>query len=317
MPPLQLEHLDQDWQIRLAAFDALRVIVERSGGVITRRELAAGFEFAGTRIPFANRQVGIWRPKQLSRPLGIALSITTVASRPGIAPPYDDGIGGDGWFEYRYRGTDPDHWDNVSVRAAHQHHRPLIYFYGVVPGVFEPLFPVYVQADDPERLTFSIAQEAVGAGDLTLIQGGSPEPLKAYATRAVKQRLHQRRFRELVVGAYRHRCTVCSIGAGDRLSRLLDAAHILPDHDVRGRPEVPNGLALCKIHHSAYDLNILGIDPDGGIHIRDDILAETDGPMLQHGLQAMAGQEIRRPQRSEDRPNPEYLAERYARFRAA
>ncbi len=316
-PAYSLSHLDRDWQIRLAAFAALRRIMGQTGGVITRDVMSQGFEFEGERVPFAVERVGIWRPRQLSKPLGIALSITTVAMKKGVAPRYNDDIGSDGWFGYRYQGTDPNHWHNRSVRAAFEYGRPLVYFYAIAPGLFEPLFPVYVQADDPAGLTFSVAQDAVGLGEQSLLSGGSPELLKAYATRSVKQRLHQHRFRELVLSAYKGRCTVCSLGAKDRLMRLLDAAHILPDHDVRGKPEIPNGLSLCKIHHSAYDLNILGISPDHIVHIREDILAEVDGPMLQHGIKEMSGRVIGLPRREIDRPNLEFLAERYEGFRAA
>ncbi|MDX2208036.1 MAG: hypothetical protein SFU57_10360 [Gemmatimonadales bacterium] len=319
MMPIHLlpDQLDRDWRIRLAAFDALRAITTRSGGVITRDQMGTGFEFEGERIPFANRQVGIWRPRQLSKPFGIVLSLTTAAHKRGVTPRYDDDIGSDGWFEYRYQGSDPNAWDNVAVRAAAEHQRPLIYFYGVAPGIYEALFPAYVVGDDPGRLTFSVASDTIGIGDRTLLAGGSPEALKAYATRAVKQRLHQHRFRELVLGAYQQKCTVCTLGTNDRLMRLLDAAHIIPDHDQRGLPEVPNGLSLCKIHHSAYDLNILGIAPDYKVHIREDILSEIDGPMLQHGLKEMAGRKIRLPRRLPDRPNQEYLDERFTEFRAA
>jgi len=73
------------------------------------------------------------------------------------------------------------------------------------------------------------------------------------------------------------------------------AAHILPDRDERGRPEVPNGLSLCKIHHGAYDTEILGVDPDFKVHIRGDVLDETDGPMLMHGLQELHGSRIGLP----------------------
>jgi putative restriction endonuclease len=311
------DNLDRDWRIRIKAFEALRTILARSGGVITRDQMSAGFDFEGERIPFANRQVGIWRPKQLSKPLGIALSITTAAHKKGVAPRYDDDIGSNGWFEYRYQGTNPNDWDNVAVRAAGQHQRPLVYFYGVIPGIYEALYPAFVVGDEPERLTFSIASDTVGVGDASLLAGGSPPALKAYATRTVKQRLHQHRFRELVLGAYQQKCTVCTLGTNNRLLRLLDAAHILPDHDHRGLPEVSNGLALCKIHHSAYDLNILGIAPDYRVHIREDILAEVDGPMLQHGIKEMQDRKIRVPRTENNKPNREFLAERYEGFRAA
>jgi putative restriction endonuclease len=98
---------------------------------------------------------------------------------------------------------------------------------------------------------------------------------------------------------------------------LLDAAHIIADRDERGRPEIPNGLSLCKIHHSAYDVNILGITPGYRVEIREDILAERDGPMLRHGLQELNDQRLHLPRASGDHPNREYLEERYSAFRAA
>ena len=284
---------------------------------MTREQMTAGFVFGGERIPFANRAVGIWRPRQLSDVDGAALSITTSAPRVGVTPRYTDEIRSDGWFSYKYQGADRDNHFNRSLRRAFTDRRPLIYFYGLAAGVYEALFPVYVLEDHPETLSVLVAPDVAAQGDLTLLHGGSEVPLKAYVTRAVKQRLHQHKFRELVLGAYRHRCTVCSIGAKDRLVSLLDAAHILADHDERGLPEIPNGLSLCKIHHSAYDLNILGIAPDLRVHIREDILAEVDGPMLQHGIKEMQGRVIRVPGREVHHPRKDFLAERFQQFEAA
>lgn len=96
-----------------------------------------------------------------------------------------------------------------------------------------------------------------------------------------------------------------------------DAAHILPDRDERGHPEVPNGVPLCKIHHAAFDTNILGISPDYRIAIRADVLEETDGPMLVHGLQETHHRQIRVPGSERLRPSRDYLAERFERLRAA
>jgi len=172
---------------------------------------------------------------------------------------------------------------------------------------------VYVVGDEPGKLTFKVAADAASIGAPRLMTGGAEAPLKAYATAVVKSRLHQHRFRELVVAAYGERCTVCRLHHPE----LLDAAHILEDRDERGKPEVPNGLALCKIHHGAYDANILGIDPDYHVHVRKSVLEETDGPMLRHGIQEMDGATIVVPGKEEWKPRLEYLEERFARFRAA
>jgi putative restriction endonuclease len=269
--------------------------------------------FEGQRIPLINPRKGIWRPRQLGG--GPALSITTAPRRAGRTPAYDDQVGANtGWFEYRYEGEDPDTWTNRAVRLAKDWHRPLIYFYGQAPGWYDAIYPAYIQADDPVRLTFHVAADVPDA----LLNDRPPEEVqlivrRAYATVEVKKRLHQHRFRQLVVAAYRTRCAVCRI----RHDVLLDAAHILPDRDERGRPEVPNGLALCKIHHAAFDANILGVSPKCVIHIRHDVLEEHDGPMLQHGLKEMNRQPLLVPPNEVLRPNREYLAERFERFLAA
>lgn len=306
-------NVDHDTKLRLAAFAALRQVTEPTEGVISRAAMTNGFVFHGGRVPFALRARGIWKPKLLGLD-GAALSLTTASIRKGTTPRYDDQVASDdGWFEYRYQGTDPNAADNRAVRRAMESLLPLIYFYGVGPGRYEAIWPVYVVGDEPSRLTFRVAADTAGLADSALLAGGAEAPFKRYATAIVKRRLHQHRFRELVVGAYRERCTVCQL----HHSELLDAAHILEDKDVRGKPEVPNGLALCKIHHGAYDANILGISPDLHVQVREDILSEVDGPMLKHGLQEMHGKLITVPGSVGLRPRAEYLAARFERFKAA
>lgn len=305
--------IDPDWRLRLAAFSKLSALQQAGGGVVTLEELEQGFEFEGERIPFINARRGIWRPRRLKG--GPALTVVTTPPKPGKKPPYDDQVASDAdWFIYKYEGTDPDEWTNAAVRLALTAQRPLIYLYGVTPGLYETIFPCYVVGDDPGRLEFRLAADVLAARPIP--EGADRllfEARRGYETRAVKVRLHQHRFRELVVGAYRERCSVCRLHHVE----LLDAAHILPDRDERGRPEVPNGLALCKIRHAAFDTHILGISADYRIAIRRDVLEEIDGPMLRHGLQAMNGQSIIVPSATRLRPNPDYLAERFERFRAA
>jgi putative restriction endonuclease len=137
---------------------------------------------------------------------------------------------------------------------------------------------------------------------------------RRYAERLSKQRLHQPAFRAGVMLAYQSRCTICALKHAD----LLDAAHIIEDGRPGGDPVVPNGLALCKIHHAAYDRSILGVSPDLTVHIDRGVLDEVDGPMLRHGLQDFHGAKLRvLPPRRKDQPDRERLAERFERFRLA
>jgi putative restriction endonuclease len=296
--------LDDELRAAASAFvDGLR---RRHGGRIPHRELMAGVTVRGERVPIWNYQKGIFKPAAVGRN-GAALSVQTSADSP-----YEDAHDAEaGHFVYKYRGTDAAHPDNVALRRALERQRPLLYLVAVDPGVYDAVFPVYVTGDDPTRLQFTLAadQWGVAGAGVRLLTAARRE----YATRAVMQRLHQQQFRRIVLAAYQNRCAVCRL----RHVELLDTARILPDRDPRGEPAVTNGLGLCKIHHSAYDAHILGVDPAARVHIRADILEETDGAMLRYGLQAVHGQRLALPRREQERPNRDFLAERFERFRAA
>ena len=117
----------------------------------------------------------------------------------------------------------------------------------------------------------------------------------------------------MVVRAYEVRCAVCRLRHGD----LLDAAHITADSDEAGLAIVTNGLSLCKIHHAAYDRQLLGITSDYRVEINRALLDEIDGPMLKHGLQEVHGETIQLPRRSAEHPDRERLATRYELFVAS
>jgi hypothetical protein len=134
-----------DARVRLAAFDFLASQTAVSDGILPRTLLAQGFLFEGTRVPLIGPQ-GIFKPAVLS---DVPLSITAVPAVPGRPRPYDDAWGGEGLILYRYRGTDPQHRDNVGLRLAMARRTPLVYLHGIVPGEYMPVWPVYVVGDDP------------------------------------------------------------------------------------------------------------------------------------------------------------------------
>jgi putative restriction endonuclease len=137
--------------------------------------------------------------------------------------------------------------------------------------------------------------------------------VRAYATREARYRLHQQRFRLDVLRAYTNRCAICAL----REHALVQAAHIVRYTDAAGLAAVINGIALCAIHHLAYDRHILGIDQQGRIHIADRVLREHDGPMLRTGLQGFHGASMTMPRRRADHPDPDRLARRFEEFVAA
>jgi putative restriction endonuclease len=305
---------EHDRLVRLKAFGFLDDQTRLHGETLPRAILAAGFDLDGQRVPLLGPQ-GIFKPAVLPE---MPLSITTVPVGPSDTRPYEDGLDEKGLLNYRYRGTDPAHRDNVGLRLAMQRQVPLVYLFGVVKGQYMPVWPVFVVGDNPGGLCFKVAVDdrrlAVFApAPVTPYASESAEARRSYITVATMHRLHQATFRQRVLSAYGEQCAVCRL----RHSELLEAAHILPDGHPRGEPVVPNGIAMCKLHHAAFDRFILGIRPDCVIEIRADILAEHDGPMLRHGLQEVAGTSLRVPSSERHRPREEFLAERYEMFREA
>lgn len=296
-------------ELRLAVFSHVAQLRERYGGVIPREALTAGMEYRGKRLPIWNEPKGIYKPAVLGKS-GAALTLVSTFNGP-----YDDRNDPDeSAFIYKFQGTDPSNHHNKAALRAFELGRPVLYLIAVQTGVYSPLFPAYIADVDYAGLSFRVTVD--GMGDL--VKPGDLEPAalevrRAYRTVAAKKRVHGEQFRWMVLGAYREQCAMCRL----RHSKLLDAAHILPDSDPRGRPILPNGLALCKIHHSAYDVGILGIDPSYRIHLRQDILDEHDGPMLRHGLQEMHGGKIYTPRSEAKKPDRGFLAERFESFLAA
>ncbi|HLZ37363.1 MAG TPA: HNH endonuclease [Mycobacteriales bacterium] len=298
---------DVAWDERLpgAVFDHLdRLVAGNPAGTVHSRDINA-FAFEGRSMPLVV-QSGIWKPAGLDA----ALTIRTTYTPPDAVPPYADALGDEGLIRYKYRGTDPRHADNRALRAAMQRGAPLAYFVGVERGVYLARYPVWVRAEDPTRHEFAVAvDEAQRDIDLAAV----PEAQRAYLRRLTSLRLHQPLFRARVLRAYADTCAMCRL----RHAELLDAAHILPDGHPRGLPVVPNGLALCKIHHAAYDRNILGVRPDLVVEVQPRVLHEIDGPMLRHGLQEMDGVRLLVPRSRREQPDHDRLEERYTVFRAA
>jgi putative restriction endonuclease len=294
-----------DWQVRRAVFDWLTEQRESVGEALSRESLER-FELDGRRMPLVGPS-GIWKPAVCELPL----SVTTI-----VRGPYPDSFDDrSATLHYSYRGNDPNHRDNAGLRRAMQARVPLVYFHAIAPGSYVAAYPVFVVADDPAGLMFTMQADDLSASLLAAASGlrvaeNDAEARRAYVTRSVRQRLHQVAFRERVIRAYQERCALCNL----RHQELLDAAHIIPDTDPEGDPIVSNGVALCKLHHAAFDRFFYTIRPDYVIEVRPSILAEHDGPMLIVGLQQIHDQRIYLPRRPTDRPDPDRLERRYAEF---
>lgn len=171
------------------------------------------------------------------------------------------------------------------------HEYRFIWFQGVGPAAYVPIHPVWMVAEDASREEFLVALD-----EARLQEWNEPglrgvaEDSARYEVEAINRHLHQPVFRARVILAYQRQCALCHL----RHVELLDAAHIKGDAEG-GQPIIPNGIAMCKIHHAAFDTDIIGLRPDYVVQVRKDVLEETDGPVLTHALQGLHGARIHVP----------------------
>jgi putative restriction endonuclease len=298
--------MDRDEEIRTRCFLALDALRARHGDDLPYVDgLDAGFNYRGQRVPFLNRQKGIYRAAAQTGPAALAIQTSFKAPYPDEAT--DDGL------RYAYRAGDVDQPDNRALRYAFVLGAPLVYFAATRPGWYRAEYPMFVQADDRAQRHVVVAPgRMIGPIEEPEIVSIQSSVERAYAVREVRTRLHQGRFRALVMQAYSDRCTICQL----RELRLLDAAHIVQDVDPTGLAEIPNGLSLCSIHHRAYDQDLVGVSPDYGIHLSKRLLEDDDGPMLDV-LKDAEGRAIELPRKTAWHPDRERLAMRFERFAAA
>jgi putative restriction endonuclease len=89
--------------------------------------------------------------------------------------------------------------------------KPLAYLYGVAKGVYLPMWPANIVADDPGSLTFTAIVDVAAPTEPGVLRLVDESPRRS-AMRLVRQRIHQAAFRERVLTAYERRCTVCRLG---------------------------------------------------------------------------------------------------------
>ncbi len=112
-------------------------------------------------------------------------------------------------------------------------------------------------------------------------------------------------FSERVLTAYRHRCAICGLQL-----RLLDGAHILPVAEPDSTDETANGVALCALHHRAYDRELITFDSDYRVHMHEARTAELREAGLDGRLRDFRGnlrEVIHIPAERGHRPRSEYV----------
>lgn len=121
----------------------------------------------------------------------------------------------------------------------------------------------------------------------------------------VNRRKRDPGFRVRILTAYEYACAVC--GFDVRLGSQvlgLEAAHI-QWHQAGGPDEEQNGLALCSLHHKAFDLGAFTIQRDRVLLISEQAYGRQG---FEEWLLNFHGRDIRQPQRAAYLPAEPFLA---------
>lgn len=120
----------------------------------------------------------------------------------------------------------------------------------------------------------------------------------------VKPRLGQSSFRMNVIDAYNRRCAI----TGENTLVVLEAAHIVP-YGKDGTHDVKNGLLLRSDFHKLFDAGLVSVTPEYKIKISPRIRETYCNGKVYYRLDNQPLTII--PEKSDLRPNPDYLQWHY------
>lgn len=183
---------------------------------------------------------------------------------------------------------------------------------GQVVVALQPQFFVdYAMAADALHGSGLTKADLVPLDDLSSVDDATiaaiPEKGRRLVVGRIVRRYRAYDFRLRVLRAYRHRCAFCGVQLD-----LLDAAHILPVAAPASTDRTSNGIALCKIHHAAFDGNLISFNDAYRIEVssHQSVVLRRDG--LLGGLNkfaAMLKPTILLPSAKRDAPVPALIIE--------
>ncbi|WP_156722307.1 phosphorothioated DNA-binding restriction endonuclease [Streptomyces apocyni] len=107
-----------------------------------------------------------------------------------------------------------------------------------------------------------------------------------------RHRTRRAGFAEEVLRAYAYACAMCGFdGALGRNPVGLEAAHVRW-HSQEGPDELPNGLALCTLHHTLLDLGVLGLTEELLIQVSGQYVARSEAG---RAVDTLHGRRLARP----------------------
>lgn len=129
---------------------------------------------------------------------------------------------------------------------------------------------------------------------------------RRYAFSQTRRALRDLNFSKRVFTAYAYRCAMCGIQL-----HLLEGAHIVPVAEPDSTDETSNGVALCALHHKAYDDSLVTFDVKYRVRLNEERLKELK--KLDHhgglgGFRKALRPIILLPPDRRDRPDPAHVS---------
>jgi putative restriction endonuclease len=236
--------------------------------------------------------------------------------------PYDDDVTR-GQFNYIGEGLTGDQSEtspgNSTLIDAIDGGIPVHFFYQATSGgkwEYQGLVDVlryeFVERDGREVLEFTLQhrkpdRHETDVEKTTILDSRSGDPqLTEDEERFVdtRRRARDTEFAEMVREAYDRTCAVCGsrreTPTGDP---EVEAAHIYPKSEG-GADDVRNGVALCRLHHWAFDTGWLAFTDDHEILVKD--VPEREG---YYEFKQLEGNSLVLPEEGGVEPHPTYLQE--------
>ncbi|NUM56486.1 MAG: HNH endonuclease [Candidatus Hydrogenedentes bacterium] len=117
------------------------------------------------------------------------------------------------------------------------------------------------------QLLNTFSQQTESLDDDSLVD--SMPRARRKAIRMVRTSIRDFNFRWRVLTAYTYKCAFCDIQLG-----LVEAAHIVPVSVENSTDATNNGIALCSLHHSAFDAGLVTLDERYRILVSENKISE-------------------------------------------
>jgi putative restriction endonuclease len=238
---------------------------------------------------------------------------------------YDDKIGSGSGFVYhgegiREKGDQKLTTSNRALRDAITEPIP-IYFFESEEGVDEYEYQGLVDVtncryeSDGARMIYKFDVEKLGIErweemeqvqanvDVDNSETGEPKLTEDQTTYTQQEiRVRSKTFARQVKQTYDYTCAVCGASRfSPEGNPEVEAAHIYPKREG-GSDDVRNGVALCKLHHWAFDTGWLSLSDQHEVLVK----AATE----QNGykeFEQLEGEQIHLPEQEEMKPHPIFI----------